>query len=340
MTATPNCVLSETRFIKQPEDDFVTYIGWDTEAPENRQWDVEKPLNLVFLGCEAKPPYGPFEHTASLFLGGFLCVVLFGKLSYSLATARIVHIAKIIVLVAASFDTASSAFELLHLLFYRFDGIGLYFFDAASAYNEAMCDAVISFVMLTIAAGWTLPSDVISVVGQGQDTSDFLQSILIGLSNPTKRRGWVNPFTGSLLGLSAIHLALAHWGLSYNDEYDSYHNLEHFPGKLLMAIRSTLGLLLLVAVTQTRKKCSASLHPYYTKFAVVGSMYFQGLPVITWFCNTFVAFHRRHPTVIIAGALLQSASLCLLSWVVAMDSASSTYHKVSHITQISSPKQN
>lgn len=270
-------------------------------------------------------------HMATMFLGGLICVFLFGKISYSLATARIVHIATIIVLGAACFDTASSAFELLHLMFYRFDGIGIYFLDAASAYNEAICDAVVSFLILSIAAGWTLPSDVISV-RQGQDATTFLHTILAGLSNPTARKGWMNPFTGTLLGLTATHLMLAHLGLSYNDEYDSYHNLEHFPGKLLMGMRSTLGLLMLAAIAQTRMKCSASLHPFYAKFAVVGTMWFQGLPIITWSCNTFVAFHRRHPTVIIAAAVLQSASLCLLSWIVAMGGPS-TYHKVSHITQ-------
>lgn len=29
---------------------------------------VENELRLLFLGCEAKPPYGPYDHTASLFL--------------------------------------------------------------------------------------------------------------------------------------------------------------------------------------------------------------------------------------------------------------------------------
>ena len=29
---------------------------------------VERELRLLFLGCEAQPPYGPYEHTAALFL--------------------------------------------------------------------------------------------------------------------------------------------------------------------------------------------------------------------------------------------------------------------------------
>lgn len=30
--------------------------------------EVERELRLLFLGCEAKPPYGPYKHTATLFL--------------------------------------------------------------------------------------------------------------------------------------------------------------------------------------------------------------------------------------------------------------------------------
>ena len=231
---------------------------------------------------------------------------------------------------AAAFDALSSVFELMHMNFYRFDGIGWYVLDAYSAYTEALCDAVVCFLLLAIAAGWTLPSDVISVQ-RGQDNATMIQNILAGLANPTGAESWMNPFTGLLFGLAGVHLVLAHWGLSFNDEYDSYHDLEHIPGKILMALRFGLGVFMLAAVAQTRIKCNASLHSFYNKFAVVGMLWFQGLPAITWFCNSFVAFHQRHPTVIMAGAILQSTSLLLLSWLVAM--GGSSYHKVSHITQ-------
>lgn len=37
-------------------------------AGDNYDENVERELRLLFLGCEAKPPYGPYEHTARLFL--------------------------------------------------------------------------------------------------------------------------------------------------------------------------------------------------------------------------------------------------------------------------------
>ena len=266
-------------------------------------------------------------HTFTMFLSGVICLFLFGKICYHLQQSGIVHIAKIIVLSGASFDTASSAFELVHMTLYRFDGMGWDTLDAISAYNEAVCDAIVSVLLLAVAAGWTLPSDVISI-GRNHDASPF-QNILMGLANPV---GWLNPFSGLFLGLLAIHVFLAHWGLSYNDDYDSYHDFEHLPGKILMSMRSTLGFFMLAAIAHTRTKCNASLHRFYATLAIVGTIWFQGLPAITWLCNTLVPYHERHPTVIISSALLQSTSLLLLSWLVAIHD-SSAYHRVSHITQ-------
>ncbi len=35
---------------------------------ENNEDSMERELRLLFLGCESQPPYGPYEHTATLFL--------------------------------------------------------------------------------------------------------------------------------------------------------------------------------------------------------------------------------------------------------------------------------
>jgi len=270
-------------------------------------------------------------HTFTMFLSAFVCCLLFGRISYHLTTSGIVHVAMFMVMGAAGFDTASSAFELMHMNFYRFDGVGWYTLDAISAYNEAICDAIVCFLLVAIAAGWTLPSDAISVQ-RCQDNATLIQKILVGLANPTGSGSWVNPFSGLLVGLVSTHLVMAHWGLNYNDDFDSYHDLEHLPGKILMMLRSSLGFFMLAAIVQTRMKCKASLHSFYLAFAIVGTIWFQGLPVITWFCNNVVAFHQRHPTVIVSGAVLQSTSLLVLSWLVAVN-GSTSYHKVSHMTQ-------
>lgn len=270
-------------------------------------------------------------HTFTMFFSGVVCFLLFGKICFHLRQSGVVHVAKLMVLAAAGLDTASSAFELMHLTFYRLNGFGWYLFDAISADAESMCDAIVCMLLLAIASGWTLPSDVISV-GSNQNGTSLKQSILLGLTNPTGSNSWCNSFSSLFLGLVSTHFILANWGLSYNDEYDSYHDLEHIPGKILMALRSALGFLMLIAVTQTKSKCSAALHSFYSALAVVGTIWFQSLPIIAWFCNSIVPFHQRHPIVTISSAILQSVSLLLLSWVVAIHD-SSAYHKVSHMTK-------
>lgn len=270
-------------------------------------------------------------HTFTMFFSGFFCFLLFGKICYHLRKSGVVHIAKILVMGAAVFDTWSSAFELMHMTFYRFDGIGWYALDALSAYSEAICDAIVCMLLLAVAAGWTLPSDILAIE-QRQNGASQMQAILIGLANPAGFESWLNPFTGVFFGLIATHVILANCGLAYNDEYDSYHDLEHLPGKILMGVRSILGFLMLAAVAQTRRKCIARLHKFYAAFSIVGTIWFQGLPIITWLCNSVVPYHERHPAVIISSAILQSTSLLLLSWLVAIHDATS-YHKVSHMTQ-------
>jgi GMP synthase-like glutamine amidotransferase len=69
MTAsTPNSVLKRILVVRHDnnaDDDAAMTIDPDSSAI---QVDEAKNLNLIFLGCEAKPPYGPYEHTANLFL--------------------------------------------------------------------------------------------------------------------------------------------------------------------------------------------------------------------------------------------------------------------------------
>lgn len=272
-------------------------------------------------------------HTLTFCLSGMVCAALFFKIIYHLRQTGVVHIAKFMVLGAATFDTASSFFALAHMYIYRMDGVGLYTFDAFSSYSEAMCDAIVCFLLLAISAGWTLPTDVITI-NQHDDNATLIQKVLFGLANPAGSSSWKNPFTGCFFGLITTHAILAKWGLSYNDDYESYHDLEHTPGKILMLIRSLLGLLMIAAVIQTRMKCTASLRKFYATFALIGTLWFQALPVVTWLCNSYVSYHRRQPYVMCASALLQSTSLLLLSWIVAIH-ASSSYHKVSHITQSS-----
>lgn len=46
----------------------MTHVVLERTIGVSQNGDVPRPLRLVMLGCEDKPPYGPTEHTAALFM--------------------------------------------------------------------------------------------------------------------------------------------------------------------------------------------------------------------------------------------------------------------------------
>jgi hypothetical protein len=268
-------------------------------------------------------------------LSGVLAFGLIMNVVLSLTSSKkkqTVHAALLWVAVAAVFDASSSFCEILHLKIYESNGIGSYALDAMAAHFEAVCDSLIVLLLLSIGAGWTLPSDVINV----NPNANVLQRFLTDMAKPM---GSIYSFNGvAILGISVIgmHILLAQWGRTYNDDFESYHDLEHLPGKILMFMRLVLGFLLLAATMQTRLKCNVQqLKGFYLKLAIFGFGWFQSLPCLTVFCNIFVPYYLRHPAIFISSALLQSSSLVILAWLVT--SHTTSYHHFSHMNVDSEP---
>lgn len=268
-------------------------------------------------------------HTGTLIISTLIALLMLLHIQRTAAITNSVHAANFLVMAAAACDASASLCELIHLKTYEANGYGWYFFDAMSSHLEAMCDSLVAILLLAIASGWTLPTDVVGV----PQNASFVQALIGGLRNPA----------GSLLVMSsagvlamtilALHALLAQWGRTYDDDFDSYHDLEHLPGKILMAFRMALGILLIAATRQTSLACPASLRGFYYQLAVVGTIWFQCLPVVTWVCANFVPYYLRHPAVSAGGAILQTTSLVLLAALVSSSSSNSAYHKLSHLQQ-------
>lgn len=237
-----------------------------------------------------------------------------------------VHAALCLVALAAVCDAASSFCELVHLRWYRSNGIGWYLFDAMASHYEAICDSIVAILLLSIASGWTLPSDVVKVPSI---QSTFLQSTVQGLRNPAGAVASFNKAGVLAVAIVATHAVLAQWGRTYDDEFDTYHDLEHPPGRVLMIFRITLGILMVAAAVQTKSSCPQSLQGFYTQLAIVGTLWFQSLPLVTWVSSWAVPYYLRHPTVSTWGAIVQTTSLLLLVWLVS--GTSNSYHKVSRL---------
>ena len=106
-------------------------------------------------------------------------------------------------------------------------------------------------------------------------------------------------------------------------------------GKFLMLNRIILGVFMMGCCLSTRARCPPSLRGFYLKLAVVGTLWFMSLPILTWVVNILIPYHMRHRAVGVYGAILQTTGIVLLSWLVT--SHSTNYHKLSHL---SSTKEN
>jgi Rhodopsin-like GPCR transmembrane domain len=270
-------------------------------------------------------------HTVTLVASGLVAFLLVMNAVLKLLSGRAtVHLAVLWVAAAAGLDAGSSLFELMHLQIYKSNGVGSYWVDAISAHLEALCDALLVLLLLSIAAGWTLPSDVIPI--SAPTNPNHFQRLVADLGRPASCWGRVHALGGTLsIAVVALHVVLAQWGRTYNDNFDSYHDFEHPPGKVLMVGRIMLGLLFLVASVQTRNKCqSPKLVPFYVKLSALGFVWFLSLPFLTWMCGRYVPYYLRHPAVFITSAVAQSTCIVLLAWLVTAHSTA--YHRVSHIT--------
>ena len=265
-------------------------------------------------------------HTVTFLVSGIIAVLLGMTIMIQFYEQDTVHAAVFWVMGAAACDCFSSLFEIVHLSMYAHDGIGSYSVDAVSAHLEAVCDSLVALMLLSVGAGWTLPSDVLSV----QQNANALQRMLGGLQSPFGAMTSLTPTAMLSVGIFLVHVILAQWGRIYNDDFDSYHDLEHLPGKLLMLFRVVLGLAMLICCIQTRLRCPASLRNFYLHLGIVGTVWFQSLPVLTWIVNTAVPYYLRHRSIGIWGAILQTAAIMALSLLVT--SHKSSYHKLSHMS--------
>jgi len=233
----------------------------------------------------------------------------------------------------------SAICELLHMWAFQINGYGNYALDATSGHLEAISDSMVSLILLSIGGGWTLPSDVVVGVGGGgigkdaTSTGKFIQ----GIKNPAS--SLLGLFSGDMKGgivamtIILVHAGLAQWGRTFDDDFDTYHALEHPPGKMLMMLRFALGLFFVTGVGSVRSsgRCPPPLMSFLTKFALVGLSYFASLPGVSMFVGSALPYHLRHQALHWGAALVQACSLASLTWLFVGRSDASAYHRLSRV---------
>jgi hypothetical protein len=235
---------------------------------------------------------------------------------------------------AACFSNGLSAIcELLHMSAFQINGYGNYALDALSGHFEAISDSMVSLILLSIGGGWTLPADVVGLGKDAVSTGKFIQ----GIKNPAS--SLLGAFSGDKKGsvvaitIILVHAGLAQWGRTFDDDFDTYHALEHPPGKMLMMLRFALGLFFVTGVGTVRSngRCPPPLMSFLTKFALVGLSYFASLPGVSMFVGSALPFHLRHQALHWGASLVQACSLASLTWLFVGGSDASAYHRLSRV---------
>eukprot|EP00979_Chaetoceros_neogracilis_P008421 scaffold1872_cov268-Chaetoceros_neogracile.AAC.13 len=265
--------------------------------------------------------------------------VLFKAIKAAKSKSGQVHIALISVAGAIWCDIISCASELIHSSAYAMNGVGNYSFDCLASHFEAQCDAIVALVLLTVGAGWTLPSDVL-ISGKNNvamlGTSSWVQKTISGFRSPIEaihqlKKG--NPAAIMVVLILVLHAVLAQWGRTFNDEFDSYHSLEHRPGRVLMWFRVGLGFIFLAASASVRNngRCPRALKPFLKKFQIVGISWFLSLPFVAMYVSSAMHSHQKHFALVVGATIVQSSSLASLVWLFTGDKDASPYHKLSNL---------
>jgi len=273
----------------------------------------------------------------TILFSGALAMSLFHKLARTFGGE--VHVAIFIVMAACLTNGLSALCELIHIWAFTYDGHGNFSLDALSSHFEALSDSMVSLILLSIGGGWTLPSDV---VGGGLGKDAAANKFMKGVRNPAgslldliSSGGGSGDKKGGIVALSIIfaHLGLSQWGRTFDDDFDTYHALEHPPGRALMFLRFILGLVFVTGVGMVRSagRCPPSLMSFLTKFGLVGLSYFASLPGISMFVGSVLPYHQRHQALHWGAAMVQACSLCSLTWLFIGGSDASAYHRLSRV---------
>lgn len=250
-----------------------------------------------------------------------------------------IHAALLLLAAATALDVASGTFELIHSSIYTMNGIGSYSCDCLASHFEAQCDAIVALILLLVSAGWTIPSEAIVTGSQNSamlGMHSLLQKMVEGFRSPitavTQLKSG-NPAAILVVLILVFHAALAQWGRTFDDDFDSYHSLEHLPGRVLMRFRVFLGLIFLIASASVRNngRLPQSLVPFLKKFQIVGICWFLSLPYVSFYVSLFMHSHQKHFALAFGAMLAQSSSLCALCWLFTAHKDASAYHSLSNL---------
>lgn len=187
-----------------------------------------------------------------------------------------------------------------------------------------MSELIISFVLISLGFGWTL-IDVSETESIGLGTSIYQLRKFISKFTT------LSPATLFAVAQAIIQVVLEMLGRKYDDDFNQFHDHEHWPGYTLMLLRIVLCVVFNTAIL---KLCGVSqdtsLKGFLFKLQIAGSIWYLAFPLAV-FVSALLPAYKRHSLVTMAAILVQSFALVSLVFLFFYEGE---YFKISSLSKM------
>eukprot|EP00808_Paulinella_micropora_P015061 g23628.t1 len=226
---------------------------------------------------------------------------LFGyKLVTNYKQSGSIHLAVLALGAALGLQLLSVLCELWHVRKFARDGMGYRWknswlpLDFFAEVFQGQSELVLSLLLVFVSFGWTLIEKSNYVMFHGVNKKSVA-------------------FCLSLLGLQVL-LELA--SRKYEDDFNQFHDHEHWPGFAFMALRVLLCVLFWFGTRATAQVATKpTAKSFLFKLRLVGSGWFLAFPLLV-LASSLVAVHLRRGMVTAGSIGFQIVAMALLGWLL------------------------
>lgn len=206
-----------------------------------------------------------------------------------------IHLTLLILAMSYATEMLSVLMELTHLWVYSMDGKGMRWrhgrlpFDFGADVFQNTSELLLTSLLVAISFGWTM---------QG----DFTRDAVFG----TVTRGQLAVFVVIVIG--SLQLLLEYVGRFYEEDFNSFHDHEHWPGTCLMLLRVALAGLLWFGVRHTlTQRNKAAVAQLLSRLRLAGIGWLLSFPILVLIIAPMASESSRH-AVVTAGALISQCA--------------------------------
>jgi len=181
-------------------------------------------------------------------------------------------------------------------------------------------------LLIALAFGWTLGLE------SQEPLAGLGGKLFEGLHRPARLlRGLKSPSVWLLLGVGGSQFVLQMVGRRYEEDFNHFHDHEHWPGLALLGIRLASCALFGWALRRSlRLERQPEIASFLRRLFVYGGSWFLCLPLLVLLAAVLPPY-RRHQLVAGGSILLQTAALALLSRLFL---SSSEFYKISSLAHL------